>query len=119
MRKITDIWPYFKIGTKLSITLAVALILFFGLCSGIISTMLSRKFEDKTRIEITKQNETIMGSLYAYNKQLEDSAVKFFNVFASGFTKDFSVDYSKQVQIGEKSAPTLKNGNKVLNLYLD
>jgi methyl-accepting chemotaxis protein len=59
---------------------------------------------------------SVVNAVELFDQAMTGQATSFGRIFATHFDGAFSLDDSAMVAVGDKSVPTLKNGDKVLNL---
>ncbi len=74
--------------------------------------------ENKAIEQIQARTELVVAMIASYDAALTQEAERLMGVFAGQFEGRFSLDPTQRVQVGEHSAPTLRDGATPLNLDL-
>jgi len=109
----------FSLGVRLSLVQAVVVLVVMGIFTFALSTLITRKLEQRTEHELTQQVAMLVNSMASYHAALDDSTDKLMDVFRTYFPGAFRVEPAKTVAIGDKQVPTLIAGSVTLNLNTD
>jgi len=106
----------FSLGVRLSLVQAVTIVVIMGIFTIAFSVSITRRLEQRTEKELSRQALLVLNSMSSYNSALAESAGKLAALFRSSFHGPFSLDQSQNVLIGDKQTPVLKSGATTLNL---
>lgn len=106
----------FSLGIRLSLVQAAVVLVVMGIFTFTLTSLISRKLEQRTEKDLTQQITLLISSMSAYHSSLADSADKVMAVFRTYFPGSIIVDPSKTVAIGDKQVPLLRAGSATLNL---
>ncbi len=111
-----------SIGSKLSLFLAVTVVIVMGLFSVSISMVMSKRLNQRVENDLAQQATLLVSTLSSYHSSLVDSADKMAAVFRTYFHGSLSINAKTAVLIGDKQTPLLKFGATTINLnteYVD
>jgi len=109
----------FSLGVRFSLIQTVIVFVVMGIFTLTISSLITRRIEQRAEKDITQQVMLLVNSMSVYHAALAENVDKSVAVFRSYFTGAFALDQAKQVAIGNKQAPTLTAGSEVLTLNND
>jgi methyl-accepting chemotaxis protein-2 (aspartate sensor receptor) len=76
----------------------------------------SSLLHDRAMVNVQAELRSVMATVEMFDKAVSSEAVSFGKIFAAGLPGEFSIDTANTVDVGGKQVPTLKNGDKPLNL---
>jgi methyl-accepting chemotaxis protein-2 (aspartate sensor receptor) len=76
----------------------------------------SSLLHDRAMVNVQAELRSVMATVEMFDKAVSSEAVSFGKIFAAGLPGEFSIDTVNTVDVGGKQVPTLKNGDKPLNL---
>jgi methyl-accepting chemotaxis protein len=106
----------FSLGVRLSLVQAAIIIVVMGIFTVVLSVSITKRLEKRAEQELSQQALLVLNSMSSYNSALSDSADKLIAVFRTYFPGSFSLDQSRNLIVGDKTTPALKNGSTTLNL---
>jgi methyl-accepting chemotaxis protein len=106
----------FPIGIRLSLIQAVIVFVIMGIFTEAISTLVTKRIEQRTEADLTQQVLLLADSMSCCNAVLSDSVGTLSGIFRSYFPGEFAFDQAKTVTIGDKQVPNLTAGSVSLNL---
>ncbi|MFZ6845617.1 methyl-accepting chemotaxis protein [Undibacterium sp. RuTC16W] len=104
------------LGKKLSGTVfALIFITFLSFVAGI-GQATYKLMENRSVEDIHHLVATVSNMLDIYDKTVRQDAIRANRLFQTGFSPEFTVDTSQQIDVSGKSVNTLKNGDVVINM---
>jgi methyl-accepting chemotaxis protein-2 (aspartate sensor receptor) len=95
----------------------------FALVSLILATLVtttawttSSLLRERAMVNVQSELHSVMATVELFDKAVSSEAVSFGKIFAAGLPGEFSIDTANTVDVAGKQVPTLKNGDKPLNL---
>jgi methyl-accepting chemotaxis protein-2 (aspartate sensor receptor) len=76
----------------------------------------SNLLRDRAVVNLQAELHSVLATIEMFDKAVSSEAVSFGKIFAAALPGEFSVDTANTVEVGGKQVPTLKNGDKALNL---
>jgi len=81
-----------------------------------ISMTTSSMLEERSHRSMEGELRGVVNTVELFNKTVSNTAVSFGKIFAADYPGAFELDSAHTVDIGGKPVPSLKNGDRVLNL---
>lgn len=104
-----------SLAQRFSLVQAVGIFVVMGLFTFALSSLITRRIEQRTENELTQQVLLLANSMSTFHTALADSAGKLAAIFRADFPGSFSLDQGKTVTIGDKQTPLLKSGATIFN----
>lgn len=105
-----------SIAGKLIWVQSSAIVVLFGAGVLAVTLFLGQLLEARSITRLQDTNRQVVDMVDAYYHALEQSTDKLGNVLASYFPEPFSLSEINTISIADKSTPTLRSGEHVLNL---
>ncbi|MDQ9170880.1 Cache 3/Cache 2 fusion domain-containing protein [Oxalobacteraceae bacterium R-40] len=119
MKKLMQKLNRLSLGAKLSLIMFLLVSAIFGIYAAALGYSTSSLLEKRAIKELEVEGKTVIDMVDMFQKRLNEEAEHSAKMLASYFPEKFSVDESSMVTVGERSVPTLKNGENVLNLQYE
>jgi methyl-accepting chemotaxis protein-2 (aspartate sensor receptor) len=105
-----------SVGSKITVfTFALVGLILAGLVT-FISWSTSSLLRERAIVNVQSELRSVMATVEMFDKAVSSEALSFGKVFAASLPGEFSLDTASTVDVGGKQVPTLKNGDKPLNL---
>lgn len=104
-----------SIVKRLSIYQAIVILIAMGTFSVTLSSLISKRIEDRTEGNLKQQIALTVNLLSAYHAAVAESARTLQGVFRAGLPGEFSIDSALPLKAGERQVPQLKSGSVLLN----
>jgi methyl-accepting chemotaxis protein-2 (aspartate sensor receptor) len=105
-----------SVGSKITVfTFALVGLILAGLVT-FISWSTSGLLRERAIVNVQSELRSVMATVEMFDKAVSSEALSFGKVFTASLPGEFSLDTANTVDVGGKQVPTLKNGDKPLNL---
>jgi methyl-accepting chemotaxis protein-2 (aspartate sensor receptor) len=105
-----------SVGSKITVfTFSLVGLILAGLVT-FISWSTSSLLQERALVNVKAELGSVMATVEMFDKAVSSEALSFGKVFAASLPGEFSLDTANTVDVGGKQVPTLKNGDKPLNL---
>ncbi|MFL9931381.1 Cache 3/Cache 2 fusion domain-containing protein [Paraburkholderia sp. RL18-103-BIB-C] len=105
-----------SVGARLAVLSCVLVALLFAAFTWALTRAAGVQVRDQVRERMEEKDRSIAAMITLFDKALSAEVDRSMSLFASFLPADYSLDDTQKVDIGGIATPTIKAGDKVLNL---
>jgi methyl-accepting chemotaxis protein-2 (aspartate sensor receptor) len=105
-----------SVGARLAILSCVLVALIFAAFTWALTRSAGQQISDQVLTRIADKDRSIAAMITLFDKALSNEVDRSTSLFASFLPADYSLDETQKVDIGGVATPTIKAGDKVLNM---
>jgi methyl-accepting chemotaxis protein len=105
-----------SISLRLAGLAALFIVCVLGAAGLLLSRQTSATLERESLADLNRVADMVADTVDVYNQRLDTEIERLAKVFGAEFPAEFALDPDATVQVGNESAPTIKNGEHVLDL---
>ncbi|CAD6552776.1 methyl-accepting chemotaxis protein [Paraburkholderia metrosideri] len=105
-----------SVGARLAILSCVLMALIFATFTWALTRSAGNQVRDQVLEQIAEKDRSIAAMITLFDKALSAEVDRSMSLFASFLPTDYTLDDTQKVDIGGVATPTIKAGDKVLNL---
>ncbi|MFM0292080.1 MULTISPECIES: methyl-accepting chemotaxis protein [Paraburkholderia] len=105
-----------SVGARLAILSCVLVALIFAAFTWALTRTAGKQISDQVLERIADKDRSIAAMIKLFDKALSNEVDRSMSLFASFLPTEYTLDETQKVDIGGVATPTIKAGDKVLNL---